>query len=87
MGSAGSRGRKRAHHLPKVEGPADMRAFGPSQSPYLVEGRIEATGQLARGLKNASSSQLRSLGLLFAVCVGFLALVAIVMSIIGHFVG
>jgi hypothetical protein len=74
-------------HLPKVEGALDANAFGTEQSLYTVEGRIAATGRLARGLRDANPTQLRFIGRLFAACIGFLVLLAIIMSVVGHFVG
>jgi hypothetical protein len=87
VGRAGVRRRKKVRHLPKVEGPLDASAFGTEQSLYTVEGRIAATGRLARGLRDASPTQLRFVGRLFAACIGSLVLLAIIMTVVGHFVG
>ena len=87
VGSSGVRRRKRARHLPKVHGRLDPDAFGTGQSLYTVEGRIAATGRLARGLRDANPRQLRFVGLLFAASLGFIALMAVVMAVVGHYVG
>jgi hypothetical protein len=64
-----------------------MRAFGPEHSPYTVEGRIEATGRLARGLRDASPAQLRFIGRLFAATIGALVVIGAAMWLIGRIVG
>jgi hypothetical protein len=74
-------------HLSKVEGRLDPNAFGSEQSLYTVEGRIDAIGRIGRGLRAASPSQRRFVGRLFAACIAFLVLLAVIMSVVGHFTG
>jgi len=84
VGRAGIRRRKAVRHLPKIESTLDLRAFGPEHSPYTVEGRIEAVGRLARGMRDASPAQMRFLGRLFAACIGFLVVVGTAMWLFGR---
>lgn len=87
MGRSGIRRRRAARHLPQINQPVDMRAFGPEHSPYTVEGRIEATGRLARGLRDASPTQLRFVGRLFAATIGALVVLGVAVWLIGRIVG
>jgi len=43
-----------------------VRAFGTEHSAFTIEGRIEAAGQLARGVSRASETQWRSVSRLAA---------------------
>jgi hypothetical protein len=64
-----------------------VRAFGPEHSPYTVEGRIEQTGRLARGLRDASPAQLRFVSRLFAATIGALIVLACAVWLVGRIVG
>jgi hypothetical protein len=70
------------HHLPKVSGPADMGAFD-APNTYLVEGRIAATGRLARGIRDAGPEQWRFIGKLAAAALAVIVAVGFATWILG----
>ena len=83
MGRPGIRRRKPARHLQKLSGPVPK--FGTTEhSPWTVEGRIEAVGAMARGLRNASPGQQRSMNRLVAITAATLVLVFVGAWVLGR---
>jgi hypothetical protein len=80
MGRSGNRRRKRARHLPKVEGRTETRTF--RESPYSYEGAIESIGIFARGTRGMSATQARLVRRLFALMVAVLILIGVVAWVI-----
>ena len=87
MGRAGVRKRKPNRHLPKVSGDFDMRAFAPEHSPNTVEGRIEAIGRMARGVRTMSNAQRRFLRRLIAATITALVAVGLADWLLGRIFG